>query len=425
MTNFQIFKYIILGLTLLLESAVSYGQKEGNIWYFGNFAGIDFNSGAPVALTNGVLSTTEGCSAISDNMGNLLFYTDGTLVWNRNHIRMPNGFGLMGNSSSTQSALIVSKPGSNNIYYIFTTSAMSSNDGLRYSIVDMTLQGGLGDVTINKNVLLKTPVTEKLSAVKHANGCDIWIIAHEWDSDGFLAYLVDSSGVSTNPVISNTGTIHNGSGLNKLGQLKVTPDGSKLAVAIMALHLLELFDFDNATGIVSNPMSFPPIFPVQPGGGFQRGMTYGVEFSPDNTKLYVSLELGREIYQYDLKAGSSADIINSVKLIGSTSAIEFGCLQLGPDGKIYAARASAQELGVINNPNASGIACNYVDRAVFLGGRTSMFGLPTFMQSHFYTQFTYENPCAGDSTLFSIADIANVDSVQWVFGDTSSGTFNK
>ena len=148
MTNFQIFKYIILGLTLLLESAVSYGQKEGNIWYFGNFAGIDFNSGAPVALTNGALATDEGCSSISDDMGNLLFYTDGISVWNRNHVRIPNGFGLMGDPSSTQSAIIISKPGSNNIYYIFTTLGFGEPDGLRYSIVDMTLQGGLGDITI-------------------------------------------------------------------------------------------------------------------------------------------------------------------------------------------------------------------------------------------------------------------------------------
>ena len=422
MKKFQNFKIIILGLTFLLKSADSYAQKEGNIWYFGSRAGLDFNSGSPVALTNGTLSTFEGCSSISDNMGNLLFYTDGTTVRNKNHVQMPNGFGLLGHSSSTQSAIIISKPGSNTIYYIFTTPAEGFG-GLTYSIVDMTLQGGLGDVTI-KNALLQTPVTEKLTAVKHANGCDVWVIAHEWNSDGFLAYLVDSSGVNINPVISNIGTTHNGTLSNAIGQLKATPDGSKLALAIMGMNMLELFDFDNTTGLVSNPVSFPPIYPVQPGGGFiQFGWTYGVEFSADGTKLYLALNQALQLYQYDLMAGSSNDIINSRTLVGSSS-VQLGGIQLGPDGKIYCAKSQSQDLGVINDPNASGIACNYVDRGVFLGRRLSQLGLPTFMQSHFYPQFTYVNPCAGDSTLFSITDTANTDSVHWTFGDTASGIFN-
>ena len=419
---FSISKLITLGLTLLLISSVSYGQKEGNIWYFGDRAGLDFNSGKPVALTNGVLNTTEGCSVISDDMGNLMFYTEGITVWNKNHIRMPNGFGLMGHPSSTQSAVIISKPGSSNIYYIFTTTAAGGANGLRYSIVDMTLEGSLGDVT-TKNVPLKTPVTEKLTAVKHANGCDIWIIAHVARSDEFIAYHVDSSGVDTIPVSSKIGTSHSG-GTSQLGQLKASPDGSKLALAIFNLHLLELFDFDNTTGIVSNSLSFPPIYPVQPGSSIQPGITYGLEFSPDGTKLYLGIERVPEIYQYDLMAGSSTDIINSVTLIGTPGTLDLGQLQLGPDGKIYCARWLEQDLGVINNPNAQGMACNYVDRGVFLGGRLSLLGLPTFMQSHFYAQFTYENPCAGDSTLFLVTDTANVDSVHWTFGDTSSGVLN-
>ena len=110
-------------LLLVLFTTQLYSQIPGPTtnWYFGNTAGLTFNSGAPIALTNGVLITTEGVATISDNSGNLLFYTDGVTVYNRIHGVMTNGTGLFGDASSTQSAIIVQKPGTTNIYYIFTS----------------------------------------------------------------------------------------------------------------------------------------------------------------------------------------------------------------------------------------------------------------------------------------------------------------
>ena len=416
-------KYQILTLIiLLLFINATYAQKEGNTWYFGVNAGLDFNGGAPVALIDGALITNEGCAAISDGMGNLLFYTDGDTVWNKNHIPMPNGFGLMGHSSSTQSALIVQKPGSNTIYYIFTTPAqvfLDNKIGFHYSTVDLTLEGGLGDVTL-KNTQLHDSITEKLTAVRHANGCDLWIIMHEWNTNGFFAYLVSNTGVNPTPVISYTGAIHTGGNIgsspntNAIGQLKSSPDGSKLALGIRSMGIFELFDFDYATGVVSNPISFPPI----------SNRVYGVEFSPDGTKLYGSLGAVQQLYQYDLMAGSSIDIINSQSLIGATTAGFLGALQLAPDGKIYCALANRSYIAAVNNPNALGAACNYVDSAVSLNGKVSLLGLPTFMQSYINPQFTYANTCVGDSTLFSITDTIGVDSVSWDFGDPVSGAMN-
>ena len=422
-TIFKVQYWIIIVLNIILFSTVSFAQKEGNIWYFGENAGLDFNSGNPVALANGAMATNEGCASISDNAGNLLFYTDGITVWNRNHLQMPNGFGLLGHSSSTQSALIVQEPGSNNIFYIFTTPAQVNLGGIfgfRYSTVDMSLQNGLGDV-ISKNTLLHQPVTEKLTAVKHANGCDLWVIIHEWDTDEFHAYLVNNSGVSTNPVVSNTGTVHTGGTIiglspntNAIGQMKMSPDGGKLALAIRTMGIFELFDFDNSTGVVSNPISFPPI----------SNRTYGIEFSPDGTKLYGSLGAVKQLYQYDLMAGSSADIINSQTLVGSTTADFLGALQLAPDGKIYCAIADRSYIAAINDPNVIGIACNYIENAVSLSGKISTLGLPTFIQDHFFLQFTSVNHCVGDSTSFSITDTSNLNSVLWNFSDPSSGTLN-
>ena len=429
--HFQILKLF------LLFSTLSFAQKEGNIWYFGGNAGIDFNSGTPVALTDGALFTGEGCATISDNMGNLLFYTNGDSVWNKNHVPMPNGFGLMGHTSSTQTALIVQKPGDPDIYYIFTVPAqvdLDGNAGCWYSIVDMTSSSGLGDV-VNKNIFLHHPVTEKLTAVRHENGCDIWIIIHEWNSNGFLAYLIDNTGVNTSAVISYAGTNHSGSNLlfqnpASTGQLKVSPDGSRLALAFNTpspfLGRVEIFDFDNATGVVSDPLTFS--------FSGSNSHVYGIEFSPDGTKLYVSRSGAGKIDQYNLLAGSATDIRNSRTVIGSSAAMP-ASLQIGPDGKIYCAISITQDpnnlignpyIGAINNPNALGTVCNYSDSAVFLNGKVSVFGLPTFMQSYFYPEikFDYGTTCLGDSTYFFITNAHNADSVLWTFDDSLSGSFN-
>ena len=161
-------KKLSLILIFLYEIAC-FGQKEASNWYFGDRAGIRFNNdGTVTELTNGKLSTIEGCTTISDANGNLLFYTDGVTVWNRNHNAMPNGFGLFGDPSSTQSAIVVPQPNNPNLYYIFTVdTSVNQNDpnyGFNYSVVDMTLNVGLGNVTTKNSNLL--PVSsEKVTAV--------------------------------------------------------------------------------------------------------------------------------------------------------------------------------------------------------------------------------------------------------------------
>ena len=117
-------------------------QGEAANWYFGVNAGLNFSSGAPVLDLNGQLATNEGCGSISDANGDLLFYTDGITVWEKNHNQMPNGFGLMGDPSSTQSGIIIPLPGSEVIYYIFTVDSSAGDHGFRYSIVDMSFNNG-------------------------------------------------------------------------------------------------------------------------------------------------------------------------------------------------------------------------------------------------------------------------------------------
>jgi PKD repeat protein len=405
----------IFCLFIFMVPLLSFSQKENNIWYFGNGAGLDFNSGSPVPLTNGAINTTEGCASVADTGGSLLFYTDGVTVYNKVHNTMVNGIGLKGGNSSSESAIIVPLPGSSSQYYIFTTPDQGSLDGLNYSVVDMTLQGGFGEVVI-LNTLLHAPIGEKVCATHHANGTDYWIVAHEYNSDAFYAYQLSATGVNPVPVISNVGLVHMG----YHGYLKFTPDASKIGLAVGETDNLELLDFNNSTGVVSNPLTFPTTW-VYP---------YGVEFSPDNSKFYVAQSgvLGTAgIYQFDMLAGSGAAIIASGQLVGTTTNQYLGPLQLAPDGKIYCARYPTGTIGVIDNPNASGLACNYIDNAVFLNGGTSLFGLPNQIP-HFdfipAAAFTSPNHiCPGTCTDFTNHSV-NANSYQWIFSGANPGVSN-
>ena len=363
--------FFLVILAFTLQSNL-YAQKENYNWYFGDYCGLTFmpDGKNPVVKTDGQLNTWEGCATISDSSGKLLFYTDGGTVWNKNHFAMINGTGLKGDVSASQSALIVPKPGSNNLYYIFTVDAETGPDGLNYSVVDMNKQSGLGEV-IEKNHFLYTPVVEKLCGTKQSNGIDFWVIAHAWDSDKFLSYQLTSAGVNPVPVESHAGDIQQGAGYSVApGYLKVSSDGKKLAQAVYITGYFELFDFDDVSGKVSNVIKL---------SNYDRA--YGVEFSPDCSKLYGTLSWGTYgIVQFDLKAGSNSDIINSAKIICSNT-IQCG-LQLGPDNKIYVSKWQNEYLGVINLPDSTGTACNYVDDAIYLDGRITQEGLQNIVINH-------------------------------------------
>lgn len=387
-------------------------QNTVNVWYFGDSAGIDFNTGAPVVLSDGVMSTEEGCATICNAAGNLLFYSNGINVWNRQHIIMPNGSNLLGNMSASQSGIIVPRPTVNNLYYVFSVDDLGGADGLRYSEVDMNLQGGFGDVTI-KNQPLAGPVAEKVTAVNHANNVDFWVIAHGWNNDVFYAYLVTAAGINTTPVVTNIGAVHGGFSFNSVGCMKGSHDGMQLALTVYGDNLIQIFDFDNATGVVSNPISVtnPGIF-----------HPYGVEFSPSNDLLYVTNQGANNCLQLDLSSGTSAGINASLTWVSTNSDI-VGSLQLAPDNKIYVARNNALWLGRIDNPDAPGLACGYVHNGLNLLPHRSWLGLPNFIQNIFITPFIISgDSCLGDFTQFSLTSTANIDSVRWDFDDPASGS---
>jgi gliding motility-associated-like protein len=451
-------KYSALFIFILLFfTTPSFSQKEAANWYFGVKAGLDFNSGSPVTLTNGQLNTAEGCTTISDKNGNLLFYTDGSIVYDKSHQIMPNGYGLLGHNSSTQSAIIVPKPNNPNLYYIFTVDQPlpanvdddplnnedPPNNGLNYSLVDLRLNNGLGDVsTTEKNIPLitydvnnaedvKFKCSEKITAVQHGDGVSFWVITHFKST--FFSFKISNQGVDKKPIQSNTPlNVPTGGYLsNAIGYLKTSPNGKKIAIANSALKPNDdlgpknnvirntgnvwLFDFDALTGKVSNGFSI-----------LNGSNPYGLEFSARSKKLYVTtnlfsnddVSLGSLLIQYDLK---SSNIIGSKTTINSSTNVA-GALQLALDEKIYRSgyafgADSSNKLSVINNPESDGSSCNFLQNQIDLGTGKTKLGLPPFITSLFLYAFNYEFNCLGQATHFYINSVEKIDAVLWDFGD--------
>jgi len=409
-------KKILLFTFVALASLRSVAQLESSKWYFGYNAAMDFSSGTPVAISGCAMDQFEGSASIADASGNLLFYTDGISVWDQNNNVMANGTGLMGDYSATQSALVIPYPGSDSLYYIFTVSSMGY--GAYYSIVDMSLNGGLGDVTATKNVLLTSNSAEKLSAVKHANGTDYWVAIHGSMNSTLDAWQVSPTGISSSPVVSSVSISLPGD----IGQLQFSPDGSKAALATYGgTYTIELFDFDNSTGIFSNAQGLTTSY-------YQ---TYGLEFSPSGKILYSGANPGTDqVYQWNLDAGSLSQIQASQTLIGSTLG-DAGCLQTGPDGKIYVAQTGSNYVGVINEPDSLGSACDWNANGVNLSPGTVELGLPNFLSSFFVenvsppvTNFAASQTslCEKFCTNFYDSSQNNPTSWYWTFEGGSPGT---
>ncbi|MDX9789372.1 MAG: T9SS type B sorting domain-containing protein [Candidatus Kapabacteria bacterium] len=365
-------------------------QGEGNIWYFGQNAGLDFNTNPPTPLTDmpnsiGTFSG-EGCASISDANGNLLFYTNGEKVWNKNHQIMENGSDLFGHNSSTQSSVIIPYPSTYNHtenrydkYFLVTLDEHANGtNGTRYSIIDMTRNNGLGGVTHDKNIyLFGTTTTEKVCVALHSNGCDYWVIVKGVDNTIFYSYQISSSnGFNTMPVISIT-NVYTEPGI---GQMKISPNNKLISCSVKSENYdgFYVLNFDNTTGILTQK------FTDLSSGGYLNDSQYGTSFSPDSKVIYRCD--GNRMYQYDATVSTQADFMASKNTFTISSTLGLKSMQLAPDGKIYIAKPGVDNLAVINNPNIIGTGCNFVSNQQDLGGRMSLSGLPNM-----YNNFKLHN----------------------------------
>lgn len=409
-------KHLVFLAFLTCTFSFLYAQRA-NYWYFGSRAGINFTSRGPVALSNGRTSNLEGCATMSDFNGNLLFYTDGVTVWNKNHQIMQNGSGLAGGSSSCQSSIVIPLPENDSIYLIFTAPENESFRSENYcmNVVNVNLNGGLGAIT-QKNFVFERRATERITAVSHANGIDFWIITNERGANIFRSYLVTKNGVDfTNPTISRLGrTIRE---QDTRGMLKASPDGKFIIqTAWLANPVLapQLMKFDATTGRISDPIIINFLG------------AYGVAFSPNSSKLYLSTS-GFELSQYDLQRSYDSLNLNSSKFnyIPKGGGL-LGDLSLGPDGKIYTTRFGLAYLSGFQFPDSFGTGASYNDTLVVLSpGTSGQMGLPNFYNNislpPAITISAKQTGCLTYKFKFN-ASFNGFSSFNWSFGDGKAST---
>lgn len=415
---------VVLGL---LISQFLYSQNFANNWVLGDF-GLEFQNNT-VSLRHDYSSDLyKGFGIISDKQGKLLFYSNGLNVWDKNRGLMPNGKDVFSPTGGTllQESLVVPKPGSGSLYYLFTVDPQNGEvgSGLYYSIVDMSLNNGLGDVILKGKKIMST-VSNKITAVYHSNKHDVWLITQQYNSNNYYSYLISDSGLSDTPVISSVGKSVSSS---FDGQLKASPDGKRVACSYNDFSSggFDLFDFTDSSGKLSNPMTF-----TLPASG--RGCN-GLEFSPDATKLFVIQEgsTGESgLYQFDVTDKTYDQINSSRELLAREVFNSFTQMQLAPNGKIYITKGGGgggtEYLGVIENPNESGKNCIVKENGLFLeGGSSFVAGTPNFIQNYFFkTNFTFENTCQAYPVGFNVTNTYKLDSVRWSFGEgTSSQSLN-
>ena len=406
----------LLLLFMLLSATKVNGQRYTN-WFFGSNASISFEPNSfpiPHRTTGSLMISSEASCAISNNKGEVLFYTNGETVYNRFHEIMLNGSGLDGNESATQGALIIPMPGNDSLYYIFTADAIENHfgKGYRYSVVNMNRDGGKGEVTA-KNNILEPRCTERLTAVRHADGINVWIITNDLNSNVFKAHLLTCRGIQP-AVVSTVGEVLNSNEVDNMGYMKISPDGKKFCqthfiendLGTPQHSFFQLFDFDNVTGQITNPLKI----------SLPNSNAFGCEFSANSQFLYLTDPQAQEIDQVECTLPRASAIESSV--VSLPSNFGYYAIQAGPDDKIYATRGS-NALTVIDQPDKKGISCLLRENAIDMIVDTRI-GLPPVLRELKNTSnnfsFTNTDSCRGVIQFAGQSSLVNAQ-WEWDFGD--------
>lgn len=402
--------------------AQSYLRKENNIWvgpsdYWtsgGQGLGVDFNSGIPQSFftawqvgspgTINLINGGDHCATASvcDREGNLLFYTDGTMVWNRNHMVMQNGFDINNNGNmapntyyvepifgastfNRDGVLIMPVPGSSHKYYIFSSPYLYLStfpliqqwEGRIYcTVVDMELANGLGAVDpAFRGVKIAESEAGNLHAVT-GEDCNYWLLSYH-SSGSYHAFNVTAAGIDTIPVVSTLSPLLS----PNVFELNVSPNRRKVALA--AGNEIQVCDFDPATGIFSNDQFI---------GGQQSRF---VAFSPNNNLLYTSGIVG--VRQFDLTS-----LTFTLLTINNMTGFEFNSpLKLAPDNKIY-----YSYLGSMNNNFGHYSSSIQQPNVVGPGCQAGLLTTPIPLLDELIRQLPNEVPVVIYDTVSSVKEVA-------------------
>ncbi|MFA6262149.1 MAG: gliding motility-associated C-terminal domain-containing protein [Bacteroidia bacterium] len=430
---------LCLFIILLISSYGSYAQNEYTTWYFGKGLGLDFRSGmanplnAPAHASSRYITSS---SVISDkNTGQLLFYTNGTSVFNRYHQEMPNG--NLG-TQYFQNILIVPDPGDTMLYFVFYTQ----NNALSYSKVDMRLSGASGAVT-QKNIPLFAPVDNRFAVVKQLYNGGYWLITHLPNSNNFQSYRITKEGIQPTPVLSTTSeTVHWPVSQTFYNEIVTSVSGEQFVVmnndasSPNGKYIL-LFDFDKKCGTVSLKKTITSHFFV-----------YDVALDVSAKFLYVIVSWGggnRNIIQHDLSKPGDVDGLSGPPLIQGNEPMSR--MKLAPDNSIYVTKqeligngySPSRYIDVILKPSVEGPGCIYREKFFNLSPGNQCFNDPCYLTDRFPNmimdrtktqprlfeepQLSVSNFCQGETTAFNMTPVdLYADSMHWDFGDSTSAS---
>jgi len=449
-------KYVLPAVCFIMATNnVAIAQKQNNIWVFGKYAGLDFNTSPPSPLDSMPIGFDPTqfvyASSVCDSNGKLIMYTDGITVWNQ-HKKPIARYLQRWPWSGYCMPLIVPHPENDSLFYIFGVSASSYAYRLQYLTVNPTRYFGYGEIIYpqpstlsNYFTVLKENASVMVAGTAHCNKKDIWVVTHA--QNAFYAYLITKNGVAATPIVSSIPPDIVPEGKYEQGNLKFSASGEKLIMPLMNTNEVAVFSFNNAIGTFSD--------------GFKLKLPEGLkledaELSPDGSKLYFGgsslLILDEDapvthlhsIQQWNLDAGSPTQIEQSVynltPLPDRTACFRVcyvidRTLQLGPDGKIYVSMRHNEGIGpqldktasVINAPNAPGALAFYKPYAVNVG-RVYNYIHYNYIRSFVYTakengiQYN-KSTCSDQPVAFSLL-YNRVDAVSWDFGDPASGANN-
>lgn len=390
------YRFLLLVLLVCSSQAIVRSQDlSSSLWIFGNQVRIDFRTNPPLTGQQAGYNSIEGAATVCDSVtGALLFYTDGQRIFNPDGTLAANDPAI-DNNSTTQGALIVRVPNSGNRFIVLAGEDESSPQA-RMFYRDVTVNAG-GSLTVGPTIVLDRFVTEKLTAVRHCNGRDYWVI-YKLKDGGIRAVPVVTTGVNAGGMVTSAGLLPVINPNQIRGEMKVSPDGRWLAAVNESLGS-ELYRFNNATGSATAGVIFD-----------LGTMQYGVCFSSDSRILYTNngwASLGNvqsSIFQFDL---SQANIPASKITIGRLAVgNQPGHMQIAPDGRLYVCINFQNYVGFIPNPNVLGPGCGFVQNGLSLApGTASFYGLANFPQDVFIPRFTRTDTsvCVGSQIQIGLA----------------------
>jgi hypothetical protein len=399
--------FIIAQILVLCAKLQAQVTPETSVWYteFGNI--VEFNNSNTIVKSFDQSTYITGrYSSICDQEGKLLFYTDGAGVYDSTRQLFENGNDLVPEHAGVLTAVIVPHPGDAALYYIFIANpwiqGSSLTEGLNYALVDVREKK-----VLKKREVLLGKVASFLSVTKHADEHSFWVVAHGATDSLFYSYNVKENGISAPVTSPGVGRFY----LGYAGQLKISPDGTRLAITKKGVNL---YGFNSKEGLVTKEVSIGEI------------KARGVEFSPNSKFLYASTSDGL-IYQYDVSLSLDEIAASQIEVGNGMFSDEFSDLQLAHDRMIYVAFGSAQStsyLPKITNPNQKGVSCDYQLQGLRLRYANIQY-LPASVQSFFRDDPSLEvdSTCTNKSATMEILGLGYADSLSWNFGDGNTGTF--